>query len=223
MAKLDDIDARILQELVRDSNQSIPKLSRKINVNTSVVYSRIKRLVRRGIIRRFTVEVDEAQLGYTVSAYVGVSSDSKKRDAVLEGLRGLAEVREVAEVTGRFDFIVLVKARGLEELHSVISQKIGMLDGVEHTETFISMRHESKPPEIRLGQREGGRRPERPHDREPLARVRPHRRERQPGRAALIAVLGPGVARGRLRPPPRDSRIAQRCSRPRVLLASRWP
>jgi len=34
MAKLDDIDARILQELVRDSNQSIPKLSRKINVNT---------------------------------------------------------------------------------------------------------------------------------------------------------------------------------------------
>ena len=158
MAKLDDIDARILQELVRDSNQSIPKLSRKINVNTSVVYSRIKRLVRRGIIKRFTVEVDEAQLGYTVSAYVGVSSDSKKRDAVLEGLRGLAEVREVAEVTGRFDFIVLVKARGLEELHSVISQKIGMLDGVEHTETFISMRHESKPPEIRLGQREGGRR-----------------------------------------------------------------
>jgi len=184
MAKLDDIDARILQELVRDSNQSIPKLSRKINVNTSVVYSRIKRLVRRGIIKRFTVEVDEAQLGYTVSAYVGVSSDSKKRDAVLEGLRGLAEVREVAEVTGRFDFIVLVKARGLEELHSVISQKIGMLDGVEHTETFISMRHESKPPEIRLGQREGGRRPERPYDRELLARVRLHRRERRPGRAA---------------------------------------
>ncbi|MFP3263964.1 MAG: hypothetical protein RXQ62_06025, partial [Nitrososphaeria archaeon] len=66
---------------------------------------------------------------------------------------------------------------------SVISQKIGMLDGVEHTETFISMRHESKPPEIRLGQREGGRRPERPYDRELLARVRLHRRERRPGRA----------------------------------------
>ncbi|MGC8969079.1 MAG: Lrp/AsnC family transcriptional regulator [Conexivisphaera sp.] len=148
MAKLDEIDVKILQELVRDSNQSIPKLSRKINVNTSVVYSRIKRLVRRGIIRRFTVEVDEAQLGYTVSAYVGVNVDSRKRDSVRAGMLGIPEVREVSEVTGRFDFIVFLRARGLEELHNVISQRIGMLDGVEHTETFIAMRHESRAPEL---------------------------------------------------------------------------
>ena len=41
MAKLDEIDTVILQELVKDSGQSIPKLSRKIDVNASVVYSRI--------------------------------------------------------------------------------------------------------------------------------------------------------------------------------------
>jgi len=152
MAKLDEIDTVILQELVKDSSQSIPKLSRKIDVNTSVVYSRIKRLIRRGIIKRFTVEVDESQLGYSVSAYVGVNVDSKRRDSVRAGLMGIADVREIAEVTGRFDFLVLVRARGLEELHNTVSQGIGMLDGVEHTETFISMRQESKFPEIRLGQ-----------------------------------------------------------------------
>ncbi len=37
-------------------------------------------------------------------------------------------------------------------LHVVIAQGIGMLDGVERTETFVSMRQESKFPEIRLGQ-----------------------------------------------------------------------
>ncbi|BBE42282.1 Lrp/AsnC family transcriptional regulator [Conexivisphaera calida] len=148
MAKLDELDLKILQELVADSSQSIPKLSKKIDVNTSVVYSRIKRLVRRGIIKRFTVEVDESQLGYTVSAYVGVNTDSKKRDSVRTGIMGIPEVRELAEVTGRFDFLVFLRAKGLEELHNVISQKIGMIDGVEHTETFISMRQESKGPEI---------------------------------------------------------------------------
>jgi Lrp/AsnC family transcriptional regulator for asnA, asnC and gidA len=150
MAKLDELDLKILQELVADSSQSIPKLSKKIDVNTSVVYSRIKRLVRRGIIKRFTVEVDESQLGYTVSAYVGVNTDSKKRDSVRTGIMGIPEVRELAEVTGRFDFLVFLRAKGLEELHNVISQKIGMIDGVEHTETFISMRQESKNPDIRI-------------------------------------------------------------------------
>ncbi len=150
MAKLDELDLKILQELVTDSSQSIPKLSKKIDVNTSVVYSRIKRLVRRGIIKRFTVEVDESQLGYTVSAYVGVNTDSKKRESVRVGIMGIPEVRELAEVTGRFDFLVFLRAKGLEELHNVISQKIGMIDGVEHTETFISMRQESKNPDIRI-------------------------------------------------------------------------
>ncbi len=149
-AKLDEIDLKILNELSNDANQSIPKLSKKIGVNTSVVYSRIKRLVRRGVIRRFTVEIDESQLGYTVSAYVGVNVDSKKRESVRSGLLGIPEVREVAEVTGRFDFIVFLRARGLEELHNVVSQGIGMLDGVEHTETFISMRQESKRPELKI-------------------------------------------------------------------------
>jgi Lrp/AsnC family transcriptional regulator for asnA, asnC and gidA len=150
MAKLDELDLKILQELVTDSSQSIPKLSKKIDVNTSVVYSRIKRLVRRGIIKRFTVEVDESQLGYTVSAYVGVNTDSRKRESVRAGIMGIPEVRELAEVTGRFDFLVFLRAKGLEELHNVISQKIGMIDGVEHTETFISMRQESKNPDIRI-------------------------------------------------------------------------
>ena len=150
MAKLDELDLKILQELLSDSSQSIPKLSRKINVNTSVVYSRIKRLIRRGIIRRFTVDVDEQQLGYAVSAYVGVNVDSKKRDAARAGILGIPEVREVAEVTGRFDFIVFLRAKGLEELHNIVSQKIGMIDGVEHTETFISMKLETKVPSLSL-------------------------------------------------------------------------
>ena len=48
MAKVDDIDLLILSELAQDSSVSVPKLSDKISVNSSVVYSRIRRLVERG-------------------------------------------------------------------------------------------------------------------------------------------------------------------------------
>jgi len=46
MAKVDKIDQKILSELSKDSSISIPKLAEKINANSSVVYSRIKRLLK---------------------------------------------------------------------------------------------------------------------------------------------------------------------------------
>lgn len=45
MMKIDEIDKKILELLVQDASISVPKLSKKINVNASVCYSRIKRLL----------------------------------------------------------------------------------------------------------------------------------------------------------------------------------
>ena len=47
---MDKTDQKILSELSKDSSISIPKLAEKINVNSSVVYSRIKRLVKKKLI-----------------------------------------------------------------------------------------------------------------------------------------------------------------------------
>ena len=129
MNKFDDIDTKILRGLVVDAGQSVPKLSEKIQVNPSATYSRIKRLAKRGLIRKFIVKVNEELLGWKVLAYVGVNTDAKKRDAVLQELLKEERVREVAEVTGRFDFLVTIKAKSLEELHNVVTSRIGNIEG----------------------------------------------------------------------------------------------
>ncbi len=51
--KVDNLDLQILSELSNDASISVPRLSKKIDVNSSVVYSRIKRLVKRKLIERF--------------------------------------------------------------------------------------------------------------------------------------------------------------------------
>ncbi|MEO9321051.1 MAG: Lrp/AsnC family transcriptional regulator [Nitrososphaera sp.] len=140
MGKIDDLDIRILGELARDASISVPKLSKKINVNSSVVYSRIKRLVKRGLIKKFTIIINDEALGFNVKALTGINMDSKLRDNVLSELFKIPEVREVAEVTGRFDVLVTMNARSLEEMHQLISEKIGRIEGVQKTETFIEMR-----------------------------------------------------------------------------------
>jgi Lrp/AsnC family transcriptional regulator for asnA, asnC and gidA len=140
MGKTDDLDLKILSELATDASISVPKLSKKINVNASVVYSRIKRLVRRGLIKKFTIVVNDEALGYNVKALTGINMDSKMRYNVLNELFKIPEVREIAEVTGRFDILVTMNAQSLDEMHHLISEKVGRVEGVQKTETFIEMR-----------------------------------------------------------------------------------
>jgi Lrp/AsnC family transcriptional regulator for asnA, asnC and gidA len=140
MGKIDDLDVKILSELAKDASISVPRLSKKINVNASVVYSRIKRLVKKGLIKKFTIVINDEALGFNVKALTGINMDSKLRDNVLNELFKIPEVREVSEVTGRFDILVTMTSHTLDEMHQLISEKIGRIEGVQKTETFIEMR-----------------------------------------------------------------------------------
>ena len=144
MAKIDDLDLTILSELSEDAAISVPKLSKKIKVNPSVVYSRIKRLIKRKLIERFTIVVNDAELGFGVKALTGINMDSKKRDNVINELFKIDGVREIAEVTGRFDILVTMYARSLDEMHKIVSDKIGRIDGVLSSESFIEMKTRNK-------------------------------------------------------------------------------
>jgi len=141
---LDKTDLKILSELSNDSSISIPKLSEKINVNTSVVYSRIKRLVKSKLIKKFTIDVNDKELGYTVKSLTGINMDSKQRDDVIEELFKIPGVREISEVTGRFDILVIMFAKNLPEMHRLISEEIGKIQGIVSSESFIEMKRRKK-------------------------------------------------------------------------------
>ena len=144
MAKVDDLDLKILSELSDDASISIPKLSEKINENSSVVYSRINRLVKKKLIERFTIDVNNKELGYTVKSLTGINMDAKQRSVVIEELLKIPGVREVSEVTGRFDILVTMYAKDLGEMHQLISEKIGKITGIIGSESFIEMKTRTK-------------------------------------------------------------------------------
>ena len=141
---MDKTDLKILSELSNDSSVSIPKLSEKINVNTSVVYSRIKRLVKSKLIKKFTIDVNDKELGYAVKSLTGINMDSKQRDVVIEELFKIPGVREISEVTGRFDILVIMFAKNLPEMHRLISEEIGKIQGIVSSESFIEMKRRKK-------------------------------------------------------------------------------
>jgi len=150
MARLDDVDMKILSSLYSDASVSVPKLSKELGVNLSVMYSRIKRLQKRGIIEKFTVQVNEESLGMRAGALAGLNIDPKQREAVLKDIEKIDGVRLIREVTGRFDIIVNLKGQSLDELHRAVYDVIGKIPGVMHAEIFMEVSRRSPPVNFKL-------------------------------------------------------------------------
>jgi Lrp/AsnC family transcriptional regulator for asnA, asnC and gidA len=137
---------KIITELTRDGNISVPNLSKKLGINTSVLYSRIKRLLKKKLIKKFTIMVDESLIGIGVRATMGINRDPKLKDQIHKSLMKTPEVVAISEVTGRFDILITLRAMNLEELHTVAIEKIGKIEGIQNTETFVELQRTDKDP-----------------------------------------------------------------------------
>ena len=137
---------KLLYELTKDANISVPNLSKKLGINSSVLYSRIKRLSKKKLIKKFTIVIDDSLLGIGVKASVGINRDPKFKEQIQNALMNTPEIASISEVTGRFDMIVRVYSKNLEALHSVVIEKIGKIEGIQNTETFVELQKTDKDP-----------------------------------------------------------------------------
>jgi len=144
LLKFDELDLKLIVELSKDANVSVPTLSKKLGINSSVLYSRIKRLSRKKLIKKFTIEIDHSLLDISVKASVGINRDPKLKAQIHQHLLETPEVVSISEVTGRFDIIVSIYARDLEALHTVVIEEIGKIDGIQNTETFVELQKTDK-------------------------------------------------------------------------------
>jgi len=144
--RFDELDMKLLFELTKDGSISVPTLSKKLGINASVLYSRIKRLMKKKLIKKFTVEIDDSLLGIGVKASVGINRDPKHKDEIHKTLMDIPEVVSISEVTGRFDIIIQVYAKNLEALHVIVIKKIGKIPGIQNSETFVELQKTAKDP-----------------------------------------------------------------------------
>ncbi len=146
MHRFDELDMKLLYELTQDGSISVPNLSKKLGINASVLYSRIKRLLKKKLIKKFTIVIDDSLLGIGVKASVGINRDPKLKEDIHKHLMETPEVASISEITGRFDIMIRVFAENLESLHTVVIEKIGKIEGIQNTETFVELQMTDKDP-----------------------------------------------------------------------------
>ena len=106
--------------------------------------------MRKKLIKKFTIEIDDSLLGIGVKASVGINRDPKFKTQIQKKLLDVTEVVSISEITGRFDVMIQVYAQDLEHLHTVVIEKIGKIEGVQNTETFVELQKTDKDPAFLL-------------------------------------------------------------------------
>lgn len=137
--QLDEIDRELLAHLRDDARASLVTLARRVHLAHATVHQRVKRLLREGFVRGFHARLDYARLDLSLCAYIGIHANQSAafRARLVENLRRMPEVEELAWVTGDFDTLVKVRARNPAHLQQVVFQLIQAGEPSMRTRTMI--------------------------------------------------------------------------------------
>ncbi|MEO0398094.1 MAG: Lrp/AsnC family transcriptional regulator [Pseudomonadota bacterium] len=139
---IDDFDAAILRELMRDARASTVRIAEKAHLSHSSVARRLQRLIQGGIVETAGRQANWRKLGYGVQAEVMISRDRVvDRDTAWAEIRGFRNILSLKVVTGAYDFMATAIARDLEDYGRLIDELLG-LKSVDNVESLMVLRHE---------------------------------------------------------------------------------
>lgn len=140
MAKLDDTDRQLLMLLQEDDRQPLAALSERTGVAISTINDRIKRLVRSGVISGFHARIAPEPLGLNLLAFILVSWSNPKVESVfLQRVKASPDVLECHHITGAWNYLLKVRVGTTRDLERFLSETIKAVDGMERTETLITL------------------------------------------------------------------------------------
>ncbi len=140
---MDDIDHRILRELLSNARLSHQELGDRVGLSASPCARRIRKLEVDGIISGYSARIDEAKMGFGFSVFISVRLD-KQIDSQLEqferSVRTLSEVVDCWLMTGSFDYLLRVAVSDLNEFEVFLTGRLTKIPGVASIESSIPIR-----------------------------------------------------------------------------------
>jgi len=141
---MDAIDRALIALLRADARRPLKTLGAAVGLSRSSVRERIGRLVERGQIRRFTIEV--APPDGPVRALLLLKLASTPDPALVARLVARAEVIRCYSLSGPIDLVAEIAAPGIEEINRC-RDEIAQLPGVVDLETSFVLKVDKAPPD----------------------------------------------------------------------------
>lgn len=137
MADMDKIDRSITEFLEADSRESFVDIGKKLKLSESAVRRRVRNLIDRGIIKKFTIELsDDSKSSALVLVSVDSATDTSK---VSSKIARLSSIVRVYEITGQHDIAAILSAPAVSSINSGIDA-LRRVPGVSDTNTVMILK-----------------------------------------------------------------------------------
>ena len=139
----DKFDLAILRELLADSRRTLQEIGAAVNLSPTTCWSRIKRMEAEGLIRKYSVDLDLAKLGYKDTVVVQLTLESHTDETLYEFGRLLAEIPEVLDaylVSGDYDYFIRIAVRDTRDYERLLREKLYKIPGIRHSKSSFVLR-----------------------------------------------------------------------------------
>jgi DNA-binding Lrp family transcriptional regulator len=143
-SQVDDLDARLLAELRANPRLGLLEISRRLGVARGTVQARLAKLERRGIVTGFGPDVDPAELGHRLQAFVLLELTQGRLAEAVEALERTPEVLEVDAISGPQDLICRVAARDTEHLQEIVNSLLAT-DAIRRSTSYVVLSRPIRP------------------------------------------------------------------------------
>ena len=141
MDTLDQTDLKILRILQQNARLTNKELAAQVNLSTTPVFERLKRLERNGYIKKYVAVLDAEKLhrGFIVFCNVRMRRLSKEiaRD-FMERMLNIPEVTECYNISGQFDYMLKIHAPDMRYYQEFVLNQLGTIENLGSLEsTFV--------------------------------------------------------------------------------------
>jgi len=146
---MESLDRTIVLALAKDSSLSLSDFAAKLDVPSSTLHQRVKKLEAKGIITGYRAEVDKREVGLKISALVSLTPiDPAALDDVVEKISAIPEIESCWSVAGVESYIVKVAVADPEALEELLARIRSTANVSTKTSVILSTAFESRPPAI---------------------------------------------------------------------------
>ena len=142
---LDHLDIQILSTLMEDASIAYTEIAKKLEVSGGTIHVRIKKMEEMGVIKGSHLQINPQLVGFDVTAFLGIYLEKGSQyNHAVQQLRKIKEVVELHYCTGAYSMFAKIICRDTEHLRKVLNEGIQGVEGIQRTETIISLEESIK-------------------------------------------------------------------------------
>jgi DNA-binding Lrp family transcriptional regulator len=133
----ENLDARLVNELLGDGRASLRSLASELDVSVTTVSNHLETLESEGVIEGYTPVLNYDELGFDVTAIAQLKVEGGALPDITDRLRGHRQMVSVYEVTGDYDVVAIGKFRDTDDMNELIKELLSDVDIKESNTSVV--------------------------------------------------------------------------------------